>query len=663
VESEPPAELRLEGRSRVIVLAVVPELDAGAYPVKRVTGDRFAVSADLIADGHDVIAGVLLVRHESESAWREIPLAYTKETDRWHGELTLDRLGRWSYTVEGWVDHGATWLHHLHLKAEAGAATAADLPVELLIGAELCAATARRAREIADRKRLEQAASALGDKRTPVATRVELAFAGDLAALLSRHPDRALAGRYPRVLEVVVDRPRARFSTWYELFPRSTAGPGEHGTFRTAEKLLPYVQDMGFDVLYLPPIHPIGRAFRKGKNNTLTPTPDDVGSPWAVGGPEGGHTAIHPQLGTVADFQHFIAAARDHGLEIAMDIAFQASPDHPWVKSHPDWFRARPDGTIQYAENPPKKYQDIYPLDFESADWRGLWNELLSVFLHWCDQGVKIFRVDNPHTKSLHFWGWCIGEIKKRHPDAIFLAEAFTRPKLMYALAKLGFTQSYTYFTWREGSWDLRAYLEELVQPPVSEFFRPNFWPNTPDILPDHLMHAQRGAFAQRFLLAATLTASYGIYGPAYELLENIPRPGSGEYIDNEKYELRQWDLERRDSLRPLIRRINKIRRDHHALHDNRFLRFHPCDNPALLCYSKRTEDRSDVLLMAVNLDRWNRHGGHVDLDLTELGVAGGPFRVHDLIGGGRYTWSGSRNYLELDPHSLPAHIFTIEPT
>ena len=645
----------------MLVEAVSPELDAGAYAVKRVVGDRLEVGVDLIADGHDVIAGALLWRHESETHWRELPIVHVVATDRWHAAVTLDRVGRWSYTVEGWVDHAATWLHHLHVKAEAGAASAADLPVELLTGAELCAAAAKRARDAADRKALEQAAAALGDTRATVDQRLAVAFDAGLAALLSRHPDRALAGRYPRVLEVVVDRARARFSAWYELFPRSTGAPGEHGTFRTAERLLPYVQELGFDVLYLPPIHPIGRAHRKGKNNTLTPAPDDVGSPWAVGGPEGGHTAIHPQLGTLADLQRFIGAARDHGLELAMDVAFQASPDHPWVKSHPEWFRARPDGTIQYAENPPKKYQDIYPLDFESRDWRGLWNELRGVFLYWCEQGVKIFRVDNPHTKSLRFWGWCITEVKKQHPDALFLAEAFTRPKLMYALAKLGFTQSYTYFTWRESSFDLRAYLEELTTPPVVDFFRPNFWPNTPDILPDHLMHAHRGAFAMRFILAATLTASYGIYGPAYELLDNVPRPGSGEYIDNEKYELKRWDIDRKGSLRPLIRRLNKIRRDNPALQDDRFLRFHACDNPALLCYSKRTEDRSNVLLVVVNVDRWNKHGGHIELDLAELGVAGGSFRVHDLIGDGRFTWHGARNYVELDPHSLPAHVFTIE--
>jgi starch synthase (maltosyl-transferring) len=389
-----------------------------------------------------------------------------------------------------------------------------------------------------------------------------------------------------------------------------------------------------------------------------------VGSPWAVGSPEGGHTAIHAQLGTVADFRRFLRAAADRGLELALDIAFQCSPDHPWVAEHPTWFRRRPDGTIQYAENPPKKYQDIYPLDFESPDWWPLWQGLRDVFLHWIGEGVKIFRVDNPHTKALRFWGWCIGEIRDAHPDVIFLAEAFTRPKLMYALAKLGFTQSYTYFTWRETAWHLRTYLEELTSPPVVDFFRPNFWPNTPDILPDHLIGAGHGAFALRLVLAATLSSSYGIYGPAYELMDNKLRPGSGEYLDNEKYELKSWELSRPDSLRPLIKRVNKIRREHPALHDNRLLRFHPAENPSLLVYSKRTEDRSNVILAAVNVDPVYRQGGFVNLDLAELGLAeGASFHVRDLIGNGRYLWHGSKNYVELDPSSVPAHVFVIEPT
>jgi starch synthase (maltosyl-transferring) len=651
----------LDGRRRVLIEAVLPEIDAGVYPVKRVVGDRFTVSADLVADGHDVLGGALLYRRpgDGEADWRRLAMREIVN-DRWDAELLLDEIGVWHYTVEGWIDHGSTWRKHLQKKFEAGAF--ADLPVELLIGAELVAGAARRASG-AEASHLHQLAVALKNESLPIDTRVVMALANETGEVLARHPDLALAGRYPRTLSVVVDRVRARFSTWYEMFPRSCGAPDTHGSFRDAEERLGYIADMGFDVLYLPPIHPIGTAFRKGKNNTLTPEPDDVGSPWAVGSPDGGHTAIHPQLGTAADFRRFLRAAHDRGLEVALDIAFQCSPDHPWVKQHPDWFKERPDGTIQYAENPPKKYQDIYPLDFESRDWWGLWQGLKGVFLHWIGEGVKIFRVDNPHTKALRFWGWCIGEIRAAHPDVIFLAEAFTRPKLMYALAKLGFSQSYTYFTWRENAWELRTYLEELTAPPVVEFFRPNFWPNTPDILPDHLIGAGHGAFARRLILAATLTANYGIYGPAYELMDNKLRPGSGEYLDNEKYELKRWEIGRPDSLRPLVRRINKIRRENPALHDNRLLRFHHSENPNLLCYSKRTEDRSNVVLVAVNVDPVYRQGGFIDLDLGELGLDGGPFHVRDLVGNGRYLWHGSRNYVELDPSSVPAHVFVIEPT
>jgi len=643
------------------VEGVWPQIDAGAYPVKRVMGDRFTVEADLTADGHDRVGGAVLYRHDQESGWREARLTELKN-DRWQASFELDRLGLWHYTVEGWIDHAATWLRALRIRAAAGEQSAADLPVELLVGSQLCAAAAARA-DAADAARLREAAAALGRTDAPVADRVALALEPPLAELLARWPDRARAARCTRELGVVVDRERARFSSWYEMFPRSCGSPGVHGTLRDAEARLAHVAGMGFDVLYLPPIHPIGVTHRKGKNNALRAEPGDVGSPWAIGSADGGHTAVHPQLGTLDDLRHFVRAAADLGVEVALDIAFQASPDHPWVKQHPQWFKHRPDGTVQYAENPPKKYQDIYPLDFESDDWRALWQELFGVFLFWIDQGVKIFRVDNPHTKSLYFWGWCISEVRARHPEVIFLAEAFTAPKRMYALAKLGFTQSYTYFTWRESAWDFQTYLTELTTPPVVEFFQPNFWPNTPDILPDHLMNRGRGAFAVRLVLAATLAANYGIYGPAFELLENRPRPGSGEYLDNEKYQLVAWNLERTDSLRPLIRRLNRIRRDNRALQDNRLLRFHASDNPALLCYSKRTEDRSNVILVAVNLDQQNRQGGTVHLDLAELGLAGDQrFRVRDLVGGGRYTWSGPHNYVELDPYSLPAHVFTIEP-
>ena len=527
-------------------------------------------------------------------------------------------------------------------------------------GAALVAAASARAAG-ADKKLLASAAKALSAEATPTAARLELATGDELGAVIARHPARERATRSHVDYPVVVDPRRAEFSAWYEMFPRSFGPAGQHGTFADAERRLPYIASMGFDILYLPPIHPIGTSHRKGKNNSVVCTPDDVGSPWAIGAAAGGHDKLLPELGNAKQFRHFVAAAREHGLEVALDIAFQASPDHPWVKKHPSWFRQRPDGSIQYAENPPKKYQDIYPLDFESKDWKGLWKGLRDVFLHWIGEGIKVFRVDNPHTKSLRFWGWCISELKAEHPEVIFLAEAFTKPKLMYALAKLGFSQSYTYFTWRETPAALREYMEELTAPPVSDFFRPNFWPNTPDILPDHLQYAGFGAFAARLILAATLSGNYGIYGPAFELMDNVPRPGSGEYLDNEKYQLKSWDLGRSDSLRPLISRVNTIRRRHPALATNRHLDFHACDNDQLLAYSKRDESGDDVLLMVVSFDPHHSQAGHVSLDLDSLGLSESePYVVHDLLADVSYRWQGSRNYVELHPAAMPAHIFHI---
>ncbi len=451
--------------------------------------------------------------------------------------------------------------------------------------------------------------------------------------------------------------------------------PGKHGAFADVETQLPEIAAMGFDILYMPPIHPIGSAFRKGKNNSTTALDGDVGSPWAIGAAptkdnEGGHKAILPELGTFDDFDHLVAAAAEHHLEIALDIAFQCSPDHPWVKAHPTWFIIRPDGTIQYAENPPKKYQDIYPLNFESPDWRGLWDELHSVFEFWIKRGVKVFRVDNPHTKALPFWEWCIGEIRNKYPDVIFLAEAFTRPHVMYSLAKAGFTQSYTYFTWRTEKSELQAYLEEITQPPVSDFFQPNFWPNTPDILHKSLQDGGRPAFMQRLILAATLTANFGVYGPAYELGENVPakpapgRTESEEYMDSEKYEVRQRDRKKPGSLVPLITQLNKIRRENPALQSNGSLHFHPVDNPSLMCYSKSVKEGTgaeNTILVAVNLDPFNEQAGWIDLDLKRLGIPYGQnFDVEDLLTGIHYTWRDRSNYVALRPNVMPAHVFRV---
>jgi len=639
----------VDGRCRVVVLAVRPVVDGGRYPVKRVLGDELEVAADLVADGHDVLAGVLRFRHLSEPGWAETPLVQGTN-DAWCAKFSLPQLGRYRYMVSAWVDAFATWRRGLERKVAAGN----DVSVELLEGALLIEAAVSRGASLGELVRF------LRDPAHPLDERVARAMNLDVADEMGRFPDRAFASSSGE-LELLVEQPLAGFSAWYEMFPRSTRQDGKHGTFRDAEARLDYIAELGFDIVYLPPIHPIGHAFRKGPDNSPVAGPGDPGSPWAIGAAEGGHTSVHPELGTLEDFDRFVAAARARKLEVALDIAFQASPDHPWVKEHPSWFRARPDGTIQYAENPPKKYQDVYPFDFESADWKALWEALRDVFLWWAARGIRVFRVDNPHTKPLPFWAWCLREVQARHPDTVFLSEAFTRPKVMYALAKLGFSQSYTYFAWRTTKHELTQYLVELTQTEVAEFFRPNFWPTTPDIFPEHLVHGGRGAFLSRLILAGTLSSSYGIYGPSYELMENVPRPGVEELAHNEKYEIRTWNLDAPHSLRHVMARLNAIRREQPALHGNRLLRFHPTDNDLLIAYSKRTPDRRNVILCVVNLDPHHTHRGWLDLDLGELGLAhDDTFQVHDVLGGGHYTWRGRRNYVELDPHVMPAHIFEV---
>jgi starch synthase (maltosyl-transferring) len=639
-------------RRRVAIENVWPAVDHGRFAAKRTLGDRVVVEADVFTDGHEHVGAALLVKHESAAPETQLPMQ-PLNNDRWRGSFTAEKPGRYSFAILGWRDAFATWRADLEKRIEA--AQAAD--VDLAIGARLVDDAAGRATGSAAAAQLRAWARemAAGGAAGFAAARDE-----ELAAAMAAHPDLTHATRSEPDLPVFIDRERARFSAWYEMFPRSCAREaGHHGTFRDAAARLPYVAGMGFDVVYLPPIHPIGRAFRKGPDNALEARPGDPGSPWAIGGSEGGHTAVHPDLGTLADFDDFVRAAGRSGLEVALDFALQCSPDHPWVSEHPEWFRRRPDGSIQYAENPPKKYQDIYPFEFDTEAGGALWQEILDVVFFWMDHGVRIFRVDNPHTKPFALWEWLIGEVRRKDPGVIFLAEAFTRPKVMYRLAKLGFTQSYTYFTWRRNAAELRAYFTELTQPPVSDFFRPNLWPNTPDILTDVLQEGGRPAFVSRLVLAATLGASYGIYGPAFELGENVPREkGSEEYLHSEKYEIRAWDLDRADSLSPLIRQVNEIRRAHPALQRDDTVRFHDVDNPHLLCYSKKSG--RDVVLAAVNLDPHWKQGGWVQLDLAELGLSDAPFEVHDLLSGARYTWHGSRNYIELNPHGLPAHVFEV---
>ena len=627
---------------RLIVERLQPEIDGGRFPIKRTVGESVSVTVDLFADGHDLIAGVLKYRHvpagpppsrvalrreapapqqsqwaapqdplsagsgsAKEAAdpalWTEVPLT-DFGNDRWGASFAVTEPGEYEYTVEGWIDRFGTWSAGLIAKADAGQ----DVTSELLEGAPL-----------------------------------------------AEH-DRRGSTTYDRILRVIVDPLRARFGAWYEMFPRScTQDPTRSGTFRDAEARLPDIAAMGFDVVYLPPVHPIGRTHRKGPNNSLNSRPGDPGSPWAIGSDEGGHTAIEPGLGTLDDFDRFVDTASHLGLDIALDIAFQTSPDHPWVREHPEWFKRRPDGSIKYAENPPKKYQDIYPFDFESDDRQALWRALRDVFLFWIAHGVTIFRVDNPHTKSFRFWEWCIADIKRAHPDAIFLAEAFTRPKVMRYLAKAGFTQSYTYFTWRNTAGELREYLTELTQTEVAEYLRPNFFANTPDILHAFLQHGGRAAFEVRFVLAATLGASYGIYS-GFELAEGQAIPGTEEYADSEKYQFRKWDWERPGNIAELVCRVNEIRHAHRALQFDSTLRFHATDNPEIIAYSKRAPGSGETILVVVNLDPLHMQHGHVELP----GL--GPdetYTVRDLLDEVAYEWRGAWNYVRFDPDIRQGHI------
>jgi len=605
----------------VIVEHPSPEVDGGRYPVKRSLGETVVLEVDLIADGHDAIAGRVLFRPAAAEGWQVAPLL-PLGNDRIRASFVAVQLGVWEVTFEGWIDGFTTWRRDTEKKRAADQ----DIAIELLVGARLLAEAARRAASSAPSvvTLLEDAAHAAGDTSRRLDERLAAAT-GDLVV-------RAMADAH-----------------------------GAHGTFADVERRLDYVAGMGFDILYLPPIHPIGRAFRKGPNDTLNARPTDPGSPWAIGAAEGGHKAVHPALGTLADFEHLVRTARAKKLEIALDIAFQVSPDHPYVKEHPEWFVRRPDGSIQYAENPTKKYEDVYPFDFECKSWRALWVELLDVFLFWIARGVKVFRVDNPHTKALRFWEWALGEIKALHPEVVLLAEAFTRPKLVYALAKAGFSQSYTYFTWRSTKGEFQSYLGELTAPPLADVYRPCFWPNTPDILPEHLQHGGQATFLARLVLAATLSSNWGIYGPPFERMEHVARPGSEDYLDSEKFQLRSWRLDEARSLRDAIALVNRTRREQPALQQTRRIAFHETGSEALMAFSKRTEDFSSVVLVVVNMDPRHKHGGWLELDLAALGIrAGESFQVHDVLSDSRFVWSGARNYVELEPRLFPASLFVV---
>jgi len=667
--------------TRPVVRAVTPQVDGGRRPAKATVGELVAVSADAFADGHTPLWCELRYRHESATAWSVTPMTQAYD-DRWHGTLPIGQLGLHRFWVRARVDEFRGWRDDLLARDRAGQ----ELAPHLETGARLLEAAMALAKS-QERAVLGELAAALRaaergletDAPDPV---VEWLGTAGAASQAGEHPSLGEVLASVRLgaavgnladpgsatnagpFTVRADPAKARFSSWYEMFPRSASTDGTHGSFADVRRRLDYVQAMGFDVLYLPPIHPIGRSARKGRDGATKAGPHDVGSPWAIGGPEGGHTSIHPDLGTLADFTELVRDAARRGIEVAIDLAFQASPDHPWVREHPTWFLHGPDGTIRYAENPPKRYEDIYPFDFESADWPDLWMALLDVVRFWLAHGVRVFRVDNPHTKPFAFWEWLLANVRAEAPEAIFLSEAFTRPRVMEHLGRIGFTQSYTYFTWRTSKWELETYLTELTRSDVASYLRPNLWPNTPDILTEELQHGGRGAFLARVVLAATLAASYGIYGPAFELQEHLPREqGSEEYLRSEKYEVRSWDLESPASLAAFIALVNRIRHEHRALQFNDSLHFHRTDNDALIAYSKHRHEgvTRDAVLTVLNLDHGFPQSGWVHIDLEAVGLREDePFVAHDLLSDARYAWRGSANFVKLDPADVPCHVFSL---
>lgn len=647
------------GQCRAVVERVSPEIDGGRFATKAIVNEVITVEADIIIDGHDTIAARLLFKHESDKTWSETIMS-DMSNDRWVGRFTAKKQGFYTYTVEAWVDHIASWQHEVDLKVRDGQ----HLKVEIMQGELFLNGMAKLAKGD-DKKAIQEAIKAmkagyLSDENR-YGEAIQIAMSEQMHEWLTKYPERQNAFRY-KELNLYVDRKKAGFSAWYSMFPRSASREiGKHGTFKDVENLLPRISEMGFDVLYLPPIHPIGKTHRKGKNNTIHCTEDDAGVPYGIGSEEGGHTAIHSELGNLADFKHLVNECNKYDIEIAMDLAIQCSPDHPWVKDHPDWFKILPDGTIKYAENPPKKYQDIYPVNFETEDWKNLWQELKSVMQTWAEWGVKIIRVDNPHTKSFVFWEWVIAEIKKDYPDMIFLAEAFTKPKVMQQLAKLGYSQSYTYYVWRTTKAEIIEYMTELTKSEMRHYFRPNFWPNTHDIDPYMLQTGHEPLFLIRYFMAATLAGNYGIFGPTYEYLYHAPYAGKEEYAFSEKYEIKWWNWEHRNKLTYIITQVNKIRRENSAFHNTNNIDFCQIDNDQLLAYLKIAADGNRILCIT-SLDGHNRQGGFVKIPLWKINKnESESYRVHDLLSGATYIWKGNTNFVELDPNILPFHLFRIE--
>lgn len=640
-------------QQRVVIENVVPQLQCGEYFIKRVVGEPVTVYADLIPDGHDVIQAELVYKHEKDKKWSEIRMQHQGQ-DVYFETFNVEKQGFYDYFVRGWVDYALNWQHGVAAKLKDGQ----HIKSELLDGVQYLTFLASKVP--AKQKEKVKAWIALFEDENRYNEAIEVANSKELHDLFMKYPQKILANESKR-LQVYVDRKKANFSTWYEFFPRSSAPePGKHGTFKDCERLLPRIAKMGFDTLYFPPIHPIGEKNRKGKNNTVTAQEGDSGVPWAIGSKHGGHKSVHPELGTEQDFVDLVKKAKEQGIEIAMDIAFQAAPDHPYITDHPEWFRKRPDGTIQYAENPPKKYQDIVNFYYETKEYKALWDELLSIVQYWVDRGVSVFRVDNPHTKPYYFWNWLIAEIKKNHPDVLFLAEAFSRPKVMQQLAKQGFSQSYTYFTWRVGKHELIEYLVELTQTDMKEYYRPNFWPNTPDINPYHLQGTNEAMHLIRYALAATLSGNIGIYGPVFEYMVTEPLPNKEEYKDCEKYEIRHWDWSHENRVTHLISKINRVRKERESLQQTNNIRFCHIENDYLIAFYKWNDAKTDETLMVINLDAHHTQQGHVQLPLHEMGIgAGHAIHLTDAITGNQYTWHDEWNFVELHT-DIPFHIFHI---
>lgn len=645
----------MRNQSRVIIENISPAISEGKHPISAIVDEIIPVEADVLVDGHDLIAASVLYKHEKEKSWKEQRMGLL-ENDRWQASFSVEKQGFYSYKIAAWVDYALNWQYGIKRKIDDGQ----KVTSEMLEGIDYLKEVTPKATK-SEQAYLTDLQRAFGDPES-YDRAIQEAVSSKLKDIFTKYPAKILLNE-SQELQVYVDRLKARFSTWYEFFPRSASEkPDTHGTFKDCERLLPRVAKMGFDILYFPPVHPIGEVNRKGKNNTTEAKEGDVGSCWGIGSKHGGHKSLHPELGTDADFKSLVEKAKDLHIEIAMDFALQAAPDHPWVKAHPEWFKWRPDGTVQYAENPPKKYQDILPIYFESSDWKNLWEEMLSTALYWVEEfGIRVFRVDNPHTKPYYFWGWLISEVKKKHPDVLFLSEAFTKPKVMQQLAKRGFTQSYTYFTWRNSKQELIEYVTELTQSNQRWYFRPNFWPNTPDINPWALQGGNEAIHLQKYALAATLSSNTGLYGPVFEFMESAALPGKEEYLNSEKFQIRHWDWNHENKLSTLITRINQIRHENKALQQTNNIEFLTVENDQLLAYYKFDQSKENELVVVVNLDPYYAQNGWIQLPLASLGVhAGHPVKVHDLVTKSSYIWDKEWNFVELHP-ALPFHIFKLE--